>query len=75
MHISYKTEVETPEGKKGNLEDLGVAGGMLIIWILRKERVKMSTDCNSSQGDPMRGFCEHDDEPSDSIKTWNLLTT
>jgi hypothetical protein len=36
MQVSYKTADETTEGKKGNLEDLGVVGRMLLNWILRK---------------------------------------
>jgi hypothetical protein len=30
MQVSYKTADENPEGKKGNMEDLGVVGRMLL---------------------------------------------
>jgi hypothetical protein len=40
MHISYKTEVKNPEGKKENLEDLGVAGGILLNLLLKKRVCK-----------------------------------
>jgi hypothetical protein len=44
MHISYKTEFKNPEGKKDNLEDLGVVGRILLNLLLKKKVCKDADD-------------------------------
>jgi hypothetical protein len=48
------------------LGDLGVDGGLLLYWIVKKcfERLYWIQ---------LAGFCEHDNEPSASIKGGNFL--
>jgi hypothetical protein len=57
-------------------EDLGV-DGKIIKWILKKRVLGYGLDASVSRQGPVAGSCEHDNEPSASIKgrKRNFLTS
>jgi hypothetical protein len=63
----YNILIGKPEGKDHS-EDLGVDGRIILDWMLGKQGGTCEIDASVLGWGPVVGCCEHDNEPSGSIK-------
>jgi hypothetical protein len=68
----YMILVEKPEGKRP-LEDLHVGGRIILEWILERWDEVVWAGFIWLRIGTSGGPCEHGNEPSGSIKCWEIL--
>jgi hypothetical protein len=69
---AYRILVGKPEGKRP-LEDLDVGGQIIVTWILEAQDGMIWTGFMWLRIGQVEGPCEHGNEPSGSIKFWEIL--
>jgi hypothetical protein len=70
--VAYRDLVGRPEVKRP-LEDLGVGGRIKLKWTLRDRNRWVELDSAGSGLGPAASFCEHGDEPLDSLRRRDIF--